>query len=212
MEGKLRLAQALRAPVVASQVLAIVVSATRLLAGEGGPAGTITGRVRWTGSAADLSSFVIWVDDIEGRFVAPRQLAVMNQKGLRFIPHVLAVQVGTTVVFPNADVVWHNVFSISEAKRFNLGMFGRGTIRQMTFDKPGVVELLCNVHLEMDAFIVVVKNPYFAQTSSNGGYQIAGVPAGRHRLRCWRERLPLQEQDVVVPENGSVTVDFVAPK
>jgi plastocyanin len=201
-----------RAPVVASQVLVIAVFATRLLAGEGGPAGTITGRIRWTGSAADLSSFVIWVDDIEGRFVAPREPAAMNQKGLRFVPHVLVIQIGTTVVFPNADPVWHNVFSISEAKRFNLGMFGRGTIRQMTFDKPGVVELLCNVHLEMDAYIVVVKNPYFAQTSSNGSYQIAGVPAGRHRLRCWRERLPLQEQDVQVPENGSVTIDFVAPK
>jgi len=200
-----------RAPLVASHVLAIAVFATGLLAGEGGPAGTITGRVRWTGAAADPSGFVIWIDDIEGRFVAPRQLAAMNQRGLRFIPHVLAVQVGTTVVFPNADVVWHNVFSISEAKRFNLGMFGRGTIRRMTFDKPGVVELLCNVHLEMDAFIVVVKNPYFAQTSSDGSYQIAGVPAGRHRLRCWHERLPLQEQDVEVPENGSVAVDFVAP-
>jgi plastocyanin len=198
--------------VVATHVLAIAVFATRLLAGETGPAGTITGHVRSTGSTADLSTFVIWVDDIEGRFVAPREPAAMNQKGLRFVPHVLAVQVGTTVVFPNSDPVWHNVFSISDAKLFNLGMFGRGTNRQMTFDKPGVVEVLCHVHLEMNAYIVVVKNPYFAQTSSNGSYQIAGVPAGRHRLRCWHERLPLQEQDVEVPENGSVTVDFVAPK
>jgi plastocyanin len=192
--------------------LAVVVFATRLLAGEDGSTGTITGRVLWAGSAADPSSFVIWVDDIEGRFVAPPQPAAMNQRGLRFVPHVLAVQVGTTVVFPNADPMWHNVFSISEAKRFNLGMYGRGTIRQMTFDKPGVVELLCNVHLEMDGYIVVVKNPYFAQTGSSGTYQIAGVPSGRHRLRCWRERLPPQEKNVEVPENGSVTVDFAAPK
>jgi plastocyanin len=186
--------------------------ALALLAGERDSGGAITGRVRWSGAPADLSSFVIWVDDIEGRFAAPRQTVAMSQNGLRFVPHVLAVQVGTTVMFPNADPVWHNVFSISDAKLFNLGMFGRGTNRQMTFDKPGVVELLCHVHLEMDAYIVVVKNPYFAQTSSNGSYQIAGVPAGRHRLRCWRERMPLQEQDVEVPENGSVTVDFVVPK
>lgn len=136
----------------------------------------------------------------------------MDQKGLRFTPHVLVIQVGATVEFPNSDPMSHNVFSISDAKRFNLGLYTRGAIRRLIFDKPGVVELLCNVHLEMYGYIVVVKNPYFTRTDSPGAYRIDGVPAGRHRLHCWHERLPTEERTVEVPETGSVTVDFSAGK
>ena len=179
-----------------------------LLAWQPVLAGTIQGRVRATGPTADLSNFVISVEDIEGSFPAPEQPAVMEQKELRFVPHVLVVQVGTTVEFPNSDPLSHNVFSISEAKRFNFGLYTRGTIRRLKFEKPGVVELLCNVHLEMSAYIVVVKNPYFARTGPDGAFRIDGVPAGRHRLRHWHERYAAQERTVQVPETGSVTVDF----
>ena len=179
-----------------------------LLTGDLVLAETIAGRVHRAGPAADLSNFVIWVDDIGGSFRTPAAPAVVNQRDLRFAPHVLAIQVGTTVNFPNADPVSHNVFSISEAKRFNLGLYGRDVIRRLTFDKPGVVELLCNVHLEMSAFIVVIENPYFAQPTADGSYWISGVPAGRHRLRCWHERLRVQEQVVDVSERGAVAVDF----
>ena len=171
-------------------------------------AGTIEGRIRGGQPATALSNFVISVEDIEGPFPAPQQPAVMEQKELRFVPHVLVVQVGTTVEFPNSDPLSHNVFSISEAKRFNLGLYTRGTLRSLKFDKPGVVELLCNVHLEMSGFVVVVRNPYFARTGSDGIYRITGVPAGRHRLRCWHERLPAQERTVELSETGSVSVDF----
>ena len=172
------------------------------------PPGTIEGRVRTTGASADLSDFVISVEDIEGTFPAPKEPAILDQKELRFVPHVLAIQVGTTVEFPNSDPMSHNVFSISEVKRFNLGLYARGTTRRLKFDRPGVVELLCNVHLEMSAYIVVLKNPYFARPDADGKYRIAGVPAGRHRLRCWHERLPVQERTVEVPKAGSLTVDF----
>lgn len=172
-------------------------------------AGTIEGRVRGTGATADLSDFVISVEDIEGAFPAPEQPAVMEQKELRFVPHVLAVQVGATVEFPNKDPLSHNVFSISEAKRFNFGLYSRGTTRRLKFEKPGVVELLCNVHLEMSGYIVVLKNPYFARTGSDGAFRIDGVPAGHHRLRCWHERFPAQERTVQVPEAGSVKTDFL---
>ena len=132
----------------------------------------------------------------------------MEQKELRFVSHVLAIQVGTTVEFPNSDPLSHNVFSISEAKRFNLGLYSRGTIRRVKFEKPGVVELLCNVHLEMSGYVVVVKNPYFARTGPDGTYRIDSVPGGRHRLRFWHARFPTQERRVQVPETGSVTADF----
>ena len=181
--------------------------AAALLAEGAAAAGTIEGRVYRNGPISDLSSFVITVEDIEGVF-PPQKATAMDQKGLRFVPHVLVIQAGTTVEFPNSDPVSHNVFSISEAKRFNLGLYGRGAMRRIRFDRPGVVGLLCNVHLEMAAYIVVVKNPYFAQTGFDGAYRIDSLPAGRHQVRCWHERFPAQERAVPVPETGSVRVDF----
>ncbi len=178
------------------------------LLGQPALAGTIEGRVLPTGTAAKLSDFVISVEDIQGVFPAPKEAAVMDQNELRFVPHVLAVQVGATVEFPNSDPVSHNVFSISPAKRFNLGLYPRGGKRHIKFDQPGVVELLCNVHLEMSAYIVVLKNPYFARTGPEGTYRIAGVPAGRYRLRCWHKNFPAQERAVQVPETDSIRVDF----
>ena len=179
-----------------------------LLRGQPALAGTIEGRVLRTGTAGKPSDFVISVEDIQGVFPAPKEAAVMDQNELRFVPHVLAVQVGTRVEFPNSDPVSHNVFSISPAKRFNLGLYPRGGKRHIKFDQPGVVGLLCNVHLEMSAYIVVLKNPYFARTGPDGTYRIAGVPAGRYRLRCWHESLPAQERAVQVPETGSISVEF----
>lgn len=179
-----------------------------LLVGHPALGGTIEGRIRGTQPAMDLSNFVISIEDIEGPFQAPEEPVMMDQKELRFVPHVLAIQVGTTVEFPNRDPLSHNVFSISETKRFNFGLYTRRTVRRLKFEKPGVVELLCNVHLEMSGYIVVLKNPYFARTVSNGTYRIANVPAGRHRLRNWHERLPIQERTVEVPETGTLTVDF----
>lgn len=182
--------------------------AVGLLVGLPASAGTIEGRVRRAGPTANLSDFVISVEDIEGPFPAPKEPVVLDQNELRFVPHVLAIQVGATVEFPNSDPVSHNVFSISPPKRFNLGLYQRGVRRSLKFGQPGVVELLCNVHLEMSAYILVLKNPYFTRTASDGTYRIAKVPAGQHRLRCWHERHPAQERVVEVPETGSVTVDF----
>jgi plastocyanin len=187
-----------------AQTVLSAVLLTGLLCGQELQAGTIEGRVRGTNPA----NTVVWVDDIEGTFPVSQRLAVMEQKALRFVPHVLAVQAGTTVEFPNHDPLSHNVFSISEAKRFNLGLYANGIIRRLTFDKPGVVELLCNVHQEMSGYIVVVKNPFFASPDVNGAYRISDVPAGRHRLRYWREDAGVGERSVDVPSTSSVTVDF----
>lgn len=172
-------------------------------------AGTIEGRVGGKGSTFNLSDFVISVEDIDESFPAPKDMAVVNQSELRFVPRVLAVQAGATVAFPNNDPVLHNVFSISETKRFNFGLYSRGAKRWMKFDQPGVVELLCSIHLEMVAYVVVLKNPYFARTAPDGTYHIAGVPAGSRRVRCWSERFRAQERVVQVPETRSVVVDFL---
>ena len=172
--------------------------------------GTIAGRVSRGNSSADLSNIVVSVEDLENSTPAPKEPAVMkemDQKGLRFVPHVLPILVGTTVKFLNSDPVSHNVFSISEAKRFNLGLYGRGTERSIRFDQSGVVELLCNVHMEMSGYIVILKNSFFALAKADGTFQIAGVPAGRHRVRCWHEQLPAQEQEIDVPSEGTVSVN-----
>lgn len=176
--------------------------------GHSALAGTIEGRVVRSEPTAELSNFVIFLDDIERAYSSPPEPAVMDQKELQFVPHTLVVQVGTDVEFPNSDPVLHNVFSISEAKRFNLGLYKRGVNRRVKFDKPGVVEVLCNVHLEMSAYIIVVKNPFFAKTGPDGAFRISGVPGGRHRLRCWHEGLPIQELEIEVPTDGTVKVTF----
>lgn len=183
--------------------VACVLSFSRL-----GWAGTIEGQVRRITRVADLSNFVVSVEDIEAASPAPAETMTMDQKGLQFVPHVLAIQAGTTVDFPNSDPVSHNVFSISEIRRFNLGLYTRGAKRSIRFDRPGLVDLLCNVHLEMSGYIVVLKNPYFALTGPDGTFRITSVPAGRHRLRCWHEWIPAQERMVEVPETGSISVNF----
>jgi plastocyanin len=169
-------------------------------------AGDVEGRVTSV-RPVDLSSVVVSIDDIEGRF-PPSRPAVMDQKSLRFVPHVLPIVTGTIVEFPNSDPLAHNVFSISETKRFNLGLYEKGTVRRLRFDEPGVVQLLCNVHLEMSGFIVVLKNPYFARVNPDGSYRIVGVPAGQHRVRCWQEAGAALELTVVVPASGTAKQDF----
>jgi plastocyanin len=114
----------------------------------------------------------------------------VDQRDMTFIPHVLPVALGSTVEILNTDDVLHNTFSNSAAKRFDVGMFKRGESRSVTFDKPGIVELRCNVHPKMHAFILVLENNYFATPDERGSYQISGIPAGRYKLRAWHESLP----------------------
>ena len=111
--------------------------------------------------------------------------AVMDQREVKFIPRVLPVLAGTTVSFPNNDKTWHNVFSKSEAKPFDLGLYPAGETRSVTFDKPGVVRILCNVHPSMEAYVVVKGHAYFAAPDKRGNYRINAVPLGQYRLEVW---------------------------
>lgn len=122
--------------------------------------------------------------------------AVMDQQDLRFLPHVLPVLVGTSVEFANNDKTFHNVFSTSEAKRFDLGLYSPGRRRTVTFDKSGLVRILCHVHPHMEAYIVVKEHPYFAVTDKRGNYELSGVPLGKYRIEVWH------------PEFGSKAVPF----
>lgn len=111
--------------------------------------------------------------------------AVMEQRELRFIPRVLPVMVGTTVEFPNNDKSWHNVISKSEPKKFDLGLYAPGKSRSVVFDKVGVVKILCNVHPNMEAYVVVKGHSFFSAPDKRGNFQLSGVPLGKYRLEVW---------------------------
>jgi plastocyanin len=147
---------------------------------------------------------------------------VMDQQNLEFIPHVLPIPVGSTVLFPNNDKVDHNVFSMSRTKKFNLGSYKPGESQTVLFDKPGIVEVRCDVHAEMAAYILVMKNPYFAVTDKQGNFEIpdagylkhagleeiADLPPGKYSAKTRHEKLKTQKQSVIVPGSGDVAVQL----
>lgn len=135
-------------------------------------------------------------------------LAVTTQKDASFEPHVLPIVAGTTVKWPNEDDIYHNVFSISEVKSFDLDYYKKEKVPEIVFDTPGRVDVFCAIHTKMHCIILVLPNPFFAAVDSKGHYVIKEVPAGTYRLRAWHERLPAEIKDVVVPADGEVRVDF----
>ncbi len=135
-------------------------------------AGEIKGQVKPQGlrSAGGILVYLPKAPKAPG--AAARASYVVDQRNLAFIPHMLPVPVGAVVEFPNNDKVDHNVFSLSKAKKFNLGSFKPGQTIKVTFNRPGVVELRCDVHQEMMAYVLVLKNPYFALTATDGSFSI----------------------------------------
>ncbi len=134
---------------------------------------------------------------------------VLDQRNLRFLPHVLPVLQGTTVIFPNSDRIRHNVFSASETQMFNLGTYSYGISRTVTFEKPGVVELLCNVHPEMSAYILVLGTPYFANTDGRGFFYLDNIDPGDYSLSFWCEHRGFISRRVSVNSGQTTTVDAV---
>lgn len=171
----------------------------------------ITGTVKAIG-VKHSGNAVIYIEKIEGKsFEAPEEHTLIDQENLTFIPHVISIVAGTTVDFLNSDEVLHNVFSPDKcANKFNLGTWPKGEIRSFTFDNVGCTPvLLCNVHPEMEAFVVVLQNPYFSVSEKDGTYTIKDVPPGKYTLTIWHEKLKGKSVEIVVPEEGSVTQDFV---
>ena len=133
----------------------------------------------------------------------------VSQRGASFSPHILPVLVGTTVEWPNFDDIFHNVFSMSESKPFDLDLYkGNPPEKRVRFDKPGRVDVFCSIHSQMSCVVLVLENPYFALTDAKGRYTISQVPPGTYKLKAWYERLPAQELEIVVPESGETRADF----
>jgi plastocyanin len=164
--------------------------------------GAIAPSVDFTGTARvggkPLEDAVIWIDAPDGSGPREAARAVLNQRDVQFFPHVLVVQVGTKVKFPNQDRVFHNVFSYHDGARFDLGLYPVGTVREWVFDRPGLSRVFCNIHPQMAAYIMVVETPYFAATDRAGRFTIRGVPAGTHRYHAWRAGGTMLSAEVAV--------------
>ena len=132
--------------------------------------------------------------------------ARMDQVDQTFVPHVLAIAVGTTVDFPNSDVTFHNVFSLSKTRSFDLGRYSRGHSKAVRFDRPGVVQVFCDIHSHMSAYILVFAHRFFSVTDDAGRYTIGHVPPGTYTLTVWYEGEVRETRSVVVPDSGG-TVD-----
>ena len=128
--------------------------------------------------------------------------ARIDQRDESFVPHVLAIVAGTTVDFPNNDVTYHNVFSFSRTKTFDLGRYAKGKSKSVRFDQPGIVRVFCEIHSHMSAFILVFAHHYFSITDPDGSYRIDNVPPGSYSVFVWNESLPLESRRVTVPEAG----------
>jgi plastocyanin len=180
-------------------------------------AGAVAGAVQLTGSNessvrkhGDFSSVVIWLEPATGT-TAPLspQHARMVQKDKRFDPHVLAVDVGATVEFPNLDTIFHSAFSSFDGQLFDLALYPPGASRSIHFTRPGVVRIFCNIHPSMSALVVVLDSPYFATTGKDGHFAIPNVPAGQYRLHVLHERATAETlaalvQNVTVSASGAV--------
>lgn len=134
----------------------------------------------------------------------PPQLA---QRGQSFLPRVVVVPVGGSVSFPNFDPIYHNVFSVSPVRRFDLGKYPRGQSRRVTFPKPGVVSVFCDIHADMAAFVLVTPTPAWTRATTDGRFELADLAPGRYRVSWWHPDLAGGGADVEVPAEGAVTVD-----
>jgi plastocyanin len=173
-------------------------------------AGTISGKV-----SGVTGESVVYVEAVAGKtFPAPADKPVIDQKGLMFAPHIVAVQQGTTVEFLNSDKVAHNVFWISVGGNkklgHNLGTWPQGEKRAFKFDNPGAIPLLCNVHPEMSGYVVVSPTPYFAVTDKSGAYKIDNVPDGSYTVTAWHEGAKNSSKPVTVAGEGKA--DFTLTK
>ncbi|MGH9328930.1 MAG: carboxypeptidase regulatory-like domain-containing protein, partial [Vicinamibacterales bacterium] len=132
----------------------------------------------------------------------------MDQRDETFVPHVLAIVAGTTVEFPNNDRTYHNVFSLSKPRTFDLGRYAVGKSKAVRFDRPGIVRVFCDIHSHMNAFILVFGHPYFATTDADGRYRIPDVPAGSYTVAVWNEGVVRESRRVTVPDAADVEINF----
>jgi plastocyanin len=152
---------------------------------------------------------VVFFDEAPAGAEAPAPVhARMSQQNETFVPHLLAVPIGSTVDFPNDDKTYHNVFSLSKPRRFDLGRYAAGRSKSVTFDKPGIVRVFCDIHSHMNAFILVFAHQFFAVTDDQGRYRIDRIPPGTYRVTAWYEGAEEASLQATIPPAGTAELDF----
>lgn len=142
---------------------------------------------------------------------APRGPFRMQQEGLAFKPHVLAIEKGAEVEFPNRDMLFHNVFSLSRPATFDLGRFPQGSSKSRAFTKPGIVKVFCHIHSDMSGVIMVLDNPFFASPGRDGRFAIDGIPPGEYRVVAWHERAQMSAKRVRIEAGKAAELSFEIP-
>lgn len=221
------------AHVVALVAVGVLVGPLHARAGQRPPSGSIRGRLdirrfatppqprpgvdersaRSARGVVDVRRGLVYLETApRGAFDEPAPgHAVMDQRDETFVPRLVAVTTGTVVDFPNSDRTYHNVFSLSRARRFDLGRYAAGRSKSVRFDRPGIVRVFCDIHSHMSAFVVVFNHPFFRVTDADGGFRLDGIPPGTYTVVGWYEGEARVERSVVVPPGGSVDLDLVVP-
>ena len=183
------------------------ITTIRVFAEEKG-LGTINGTVK-AKKAKYLRDTLVYIENVTNSFEPPQEHAVMDQKNMAFIPHILPLLKGTTVDFLNSDMVQHNVYSPDAVTdNVNLGTWLKGDIRPFTFNKLGIASMRCNVHVDMLAYVLVLQNPYFARVNNDGSFSITNLPQGKYTIKLWNERYKAEDRQVEVKANVSATAEF----
>ena len=143
-----------------------------------------------------------------GKYPPPDKNPILDQKNLQFHPRVLPILVGTTVDFPNRDNLFHNVFSYSQTKEFDLGRYPRDDVRSVLFDRVGLVRVYCDIHAHMNATIIVLPHPYFATPRDDGSYVLHRVPEGKYSIVLWVDRDVADRRSIEVRAGETAEIDF----
>lgn len=193
-----------------SALAVVVVAGTTLWSANGG---VVTGAV--TANGAALADAVVYVQHADGTFAPPTTPATMDQRGMKFLPHVLPIVAGTTVRFLNNDTTQHNVFS-PDNEKYNLGTWPQGQSKDHVFARcakpPCTYVQLCRIHPEMEAYVVVLQNPFYGVTDTNGRYRLENVPPGSYSLGVWTATGKAAAKPLVVDATKPTAVDFVVTR
>jgi plastocyanin len=202
--------------------------------GPSGPTGSLVGRVDIRSPATastrrpeigvelpaaprdqlDLRRAIVYLESAPtAAFEAPEPMrGRIDQRDETFVPHVMAVSAGSVVDFPNNDRTYHNVFSLSKTRRFDLGRYAQGKSRAVRFARPGIVRVFCDIQSHMSAFVLVFSHPFFATTDADGRYRIDDIPPGRYTVAAWFEGENRDTRSVTLAASGGpVDLDFVVP-
>jgi hemoglobin len=173
--------------------------------------GSLKGMLKIDGKGPEALGVVMLWPKKGGKKRTPKQ-RVIEQRGKAFEPHVMAVPVGSTVSFPNFDTIYHNVFSLSKNKAFDLGMYKNGQTRDVKFDKPGIVRLGCNLHASMSAFLIVVDAPHYAVVGPDGAFAFRSLAPGTYKVQAWTERSgePITSELVIAAGANTKDLDLKA--